>query len=92
VSERTEITWQEDHAQDFRAIHEALAALVAVNLQGTVHTDWLTTVRTVREKVQMFHFLIPNAPQLLQLLDVAEKGLLAVVAIANLAKDAKDHG
>jgi hypothetical protein len=84
----SEVAWQEDHAQDFRAIHELLGALVALDFKGTTHTDWLTTVRAVREKVHMFAFLIPNAPQLLQLLDCAEKALLAIVAVANLAKDA----
>lgn len=86
---RSEVNWQEDHAQDFAVIHDALRAVAELDFKGTTKTDWLTTVRVVREKVQLFAFVIPNAKQLLALLDVFEKALLAVNAIANLAKDAK---
>jgi hypothetical protein len=88
ASVASEVAWQEDHAKDFLAIHELLSAVTALDFKGTTHTDWLTTVRSVRDKVHAFAFVIPNAPQLLQLLDCAEKALLAVAAVANLAKDA----
>lgn len=86
----SEVNWQEDHAKDFAAIHEALGAITALDFKGTAHADWLTTIRTVRDHVRTFAFLIPNAPQLVTLLDAVEKCLLAVTAIANLAKDS--HG
>lgn len=86
----SEIAWQEDHAPDFRAIHEALQAVVSLDVSQVSHTDWLKTVRSVRSNVNSLSFFIPNSPHLLKLLDTAEKVLLAVKAVENLARDAKE--
>lgn len=84
----SEVAWQEDHAKDFLALHEFLGAATSLDLHGTEHADWLSTVRAIRNYVQLGRLFIPNSDKLLALLDVLEKGLLAVAAVANLAKDA----
>ena len=79
-------TWEQKHAPDFDALHAAMLAVTQLDLSGTTHTDWLTTVRTVRERVNSFSLFIPNAPQLVKLLDTAEKVLLGFKALENLGE------
>jgi hypothetical protein len=80
------VTWEQQHAEDLQAIHDALHAVM--NLRGTAQTDWLATVTEVREKVQAFSFFVPNYVQVITLLDLAEKLLRAVNAVQNIARDA----
>lgn len=80
-------TWDQKHAADFKAIHEAVQAVATMDLSGTTHTDWLLTVRTVRDKVHSFGLFIPHADKLEDLLNRAEKVLLGYKALQNLGTD-----
>lgn len=70
---------------DLQAVHEAIAALDSVKVSDLSATEWLETIRGVREKVQSFALFVPNAGRIEGMLSIAEKLLLGWQAFERLA-------
>lgn len=70
---------------DLQAVRDAIAALDSIQVSDISATDWVETIRGVREKVQIFALFVPNAGKIENLLSVGEKLLLGWQAFERLA-------
>jgi len=77
-----------DHSKDVLIVHDAVTAglelLSSISGSDLSHTDWLETIRGVRQKVQTFALFVPNAERIEHALDTAEKVVLGLQAMQRI--------